>query len=344
MGEQVVRGTECRYALELSWYKEIARLKKLELDSKNFPFVHPNPSGASAIPIPRSAPSAAPPAKKKATKPTGESKLLSNGQAHFFTKTLEGLYAGRELEPHGKLKLKLNLKIANIQEDDNEDNKEVYVQTHPLTCPHTNKRSLYMYEKIRAADNAADDTAITLTVGEYSFKGNNLALIKHCGTICKFAQDNQIGGDFEVELKDATPVLVQAFIQAISPTPGHCLPNVLFEQGPNGQPVAAQNLHWDIPACLAMHELAVELDCTVVNDTVTEQIYRLVFDRFQDAKTQPLRQNEDFGITPEYVASLDAERDAAFIRFAHDCHRLPHSEALDMVLKNDRECRELHDH
>jgi hypothetical protein len=290
------------------------------------------------MPVPQSAPSGAPPAKKKAAKPAKESIPASNGQAHFGTKTLEELYAGRELELHEPLKLKL--KVANFQEDDNEDDKEVYVQTHPFACPHTDRRSLHMYDKIRAAD----DTPITLTVGEYSFKGNNVALIKHCRTIRNFAEDNQIGGDFEVKIKDATPRLVQAFIQAIFPTPGHCLPKVLFEQGPNGQSVTSQDLHWDIPACLAMRELAVELDCTVVVDMVTEQIYRLIYDRLQDAKTQPLREKEDFGITPEYVASLDAERDVAFIRFAHDCHRLPQSDVLDSVLKNDRVCRELHDH
>jgi hypothetical protein len=37
-------------------YKEIARLKKLGLGPENFPFMHPNPSGASAVmPVPQSA-------------------------------------------------------------------------------------------------------------------------------------------------------------------------------------------------------------------------------------------------------------------------------------------------
>jgi hypothetical protein len=158
------------------------------------------------------------------------------------------------------------------------------------------------------------------------------------------AEQNNVTGRFKLDLEDASPLLVQVLIQAISPTPAHCLPKVLYtiKQGPDDESITTQDVHWNMRSCLQMRELAVELGCTVVIDMVTEQISRLIFDRLQAAKSHSLRENEDFGITLGYLASLDAEDDAAFIRFVQVCHRLPHSDALEKTLENDRRFRELH--
>jgi hypothetical protein len=97
----------------------------------------------------------------------------------------------------------------------------------------------------------------------------------------------------EIDLFGSPDWIVNDFISAISPHPGHRLPTTMFEFDRSTMQVVGSafpndrfgiiqdnnietlEITWTIESCLEMRQLADQLDCSVVKDMVSEKMFCL---------------------------------------------------------------------
>lgn len=197
-----------------------------------------------------------------------------------------------------------------------------------------------IHELIRAATNAfgvddeETDPSVVIVDGKRSYNVHAKALNKHCA----FVRDNVTKGfvtDVKVEGRD--PVIVQAFINSVSPSPRTTLPeyDIYFAEtemldesdcltDPLGvttsENLKARKIVWNMDACVMMYDLAKVLDCTVVKDLVMDRMMQLIQQEICSNTTQPANKFETLELPLSYLCELDIEKDAALFRMIAGYH------------------------
>jgi hypothetical protein len=192
-----------------------------------------------------------------------------------------------------------------------------------------------IHEVIRAASNAfsvEDENAnaiVALMKGGKRYNVHAKALIEHCG----FVRNNVAEGFVtDVNVKGRDPV-----INSISPSPRNTLPSydiqfvwrkVLNKSGclwdPLGvidrQNIRARRIDWNMNACVLLYDLAVGLDCAVVNNLVIDRMMRLIQDDKQRKMALPANEVKDIGLSLSYLCKSSPKKNAGLFRLIAGYH------------------------
>lgn len=164
-----------------------------------------------------------------------------------------------------------------------------------------------MRDHVRAALNVYGADLASFS----DIKGDNTlwttALLKYCGIA-------RSQGENEVDMENANPATIRAFINAISPCTGGGLPtnDYHFEHGANGDgpmgvmdvdTVAVDEFNWNLGALRQMYDFAVVMDYPIVQDMVVDKVFELY--------AQSVRTGRAFDLTRlvHWLNALNATKD-----------------------------------
>ncbi|KAF2828218.1 hypothetical protein CC86DRAFT_369332 [Ophiobolus disseminans] len=173
-----------------------------------------------------------------------------------------------------------------------------------------------MRDRVRAALNVFGKDLASFSEDGKACTLSSAALIKYCG-IARAQHGN------EIDMDKFNPMIVRAFINAISPCPGNGLPvydydfrQGRFDQGVhsddvlgvmNFQNVAITAYVWNMDTLLQMYEFAVVMDCEIVQDMVVDKI-REMYAEDVEAGTA-----HNFYLPTGWMNELDPEEDEALL-------------------------------
>jgi hypothetical protein len=177
------------------------------------------------------------------------------------------------------------------------------------------------------AFNIEEDSTAALLVAGRSYSVKKTALFEHCGFVRNAvleANDCPI-----LKLEDRDPVIVRAFIQAISGASSG-LPDYNIEfvdttsfyklnrSDPLGiiskENITTRKIIWNIDAGQMMYDLALAMDYPIVKNMVTDRMYHMFVREFEQKRTQPLGTFYELDLPLEFVSSLIMARDEKFIQ------------------------------
>jgi hypothetical protein len=148
-----------------------------------------------------------------------------------------------------------------------------------------------------SVDGDGNEVIVQMVLGGEKYKIHSNALSKHCGLVRNTLEEGYLYADSVLDLEGLpNPVIVRAFINAISPTPMPGLPTHDFEfdetctyelyeaQSPlnlakledEASNVTIRKIIWNLDSCIQMYDFAKTLDCTVVKDMVIDRISEIL--------------------------------------------------------------------
>jgi hypothetical protein len=182
----------------------------------------------------------------------------------------------------------------------------------------------------KAAMNAFDveeDSTKALIVDGRRYMVKKKALFEHCGFVRSAVDDAE--GCPSLKLHERDPAIARAFIQSISPYPGHELPNydiefartTSFHRYDGTDPVGVLGednmryckIFWDIEACKDMYSLASALDCPIVKDMAIDRVIIMWKEERVQKESHPQDHVDEFALPLEFLNTLTLEKDAKFI-------------------------------
>jgi hypothetical protein len=191
---------------------------------------------------------------------------------------------------------------------------------------------------IKAAMNAFDieeDPAKALIVDGQRYMAKKKALFEHCGFVRDAVNDAEECPSLKLHERD--PAIARAFIQAVSPYPGHELSGydiefartTSFHRHDGTDPVGVLGednmryckIFWDIEACKDMYGLASALDCPVVKDMVIDRVIIMWKEERVQQELHPQDHVDEFPLPLEFLNTLTLEKDAKFITTICDIYR-----------------------
>jgi len=178
-----------------------------------------------------------------------------------------------------------------------------------------------MRDRVRAALNVFGKDLASFSSDGKECTLSTAALIKHCGA-AREQQEN------ETDMADFPPNIVRAFVNAISPCPSNGLPRHDYkfceerlEQGVNSDDVlgvmdhstvGTRTYNWNMNRLKQLNDLAVTMDCGIVQDMVVDKVCELYAKHVGDGTVS------DFPVPVSIMNELDPDKNDKFLRMLVD--------------------------
>jgi hypothetical protein len=185
-----------------------------------------------------------------------------------------------------------------------------------------------MDDRVRTALNifGKDLTSLNSRSGGKAVTLSRSALLEHCGAARKIETE-------KMDYASASPQIMRAFANAISPFPRNGLPTHDFDfredeldQGVNSpdvlgvmdaDEVPVTKIDWTIDSLMVIYKLSVSFECTIVKDMVVDKLRELYQTYMHEAH---LHEDTVVGFSPsiETINNLTLENDGPLLRLLVD--------------------------
>jgi hypothetical protein len=314
------------------------RLKAAGLGPQNFPLLRPN----SAMPHQPAVPT---PQQEKSAEE--EDTTLSAEEVDMLQKET----SPEPLSPSGPVPQQESTSMANDQyeqgvemvDDSPTDTKPAKVRSsrprrrNVLVINTRTTPAGSIIDRVRAASNVFGKDLVTLNLGDQYFTVSRAALEEHCGVLKD--QDEE-----ELDFGATSPLIVPAFINAISPIPSKGLPQHDFkfkkqnhQQGLNSEDVLGvmntdnvkvTKINWDVESLIEIHRLSVSFDCPIVQNMVVDEMRQLYLKCVKAEKVSA------FHLPSFFLNELESGVDEPLLRLGADILR-DQCKKLDRSLPDD---------
>jgi len=315
---------------------EKKRLNGLKLGPKNFPAPHAtNVSPPGAVKAPKrsaatraksnpAAPIASKPAKKVSNSVTAAELDAEDVQMSDENESVAQEYNHADL-PHEM--------VIEHDEIEAETGPQVaFEDHHGFYIPHLLVRAGI---NAFAIDGDGNEGIVEMILGGEKYKIHSNVLSTHCGLVSNTLQEGELYTNSTLSLEGLrNPVIVRAFINAISPTPMPGLPTHDFAfdetctyekyeaQSPlnlakledEASNVTIRKIIWNLDSCIQMYDFAKTLDCTVVKDMVIERISEIL------SEDEGMTGDEQVDLRLHELCAWSVAEDAKILRAIADHH------------------------
>ncbi|EAT90542.2 hypothetical protein SNOG_02330 [Parastagonospora nodorum SN15] len=186
-----------------------------------------------------------------------------------------------------------------------------------------------------AVGGDGNEAIVEMVLGGEKYKIHSNALSKHCGLVRNGLEEGCLYADPALNLEGLpNPVIVRAFINAISPTPMPGLPTHDFEfdetctcelyeaQSPlnlakledEASNVTIRKIIWNLDSCIQMYDFAKTLDCTIVKDMVIDRISEIL------SEDEDNTGDEQIDLRLHELCAWSVAEDAKILRAIADHH------------------------